>query len=211
MAKEPMSDFDHLARSAMRKLDSAGLLRWLLGEKFWSAWRWLGWEDSQPAPDPGKPGLRADTVAIFDRPKGDYPPLLAVFEFLAEARRDVLERLAGYSLHFGENVVYQSGPPRVPYQVITIVVNLKGTLDTGEWSMAPPDCGDFCLWLSAGVRNLEGREARATLTGIEAGTISRSVLIFVPLMAGAAGEDVVVWWRRLAEQEPNEEMRADFG
>ncbi len=247
MNGEGLSDFDHSARYAYRNLDSAGLLRWLLGEKFWSAWRWTGWEDSQAAPTAGERGLRADTVAIFERQAGDHGPLLVVLEFLAEARRDVLGRVVGYSMHFRDNVFYQRGPD-VPYDVIGIVVNLKGRLESGRWQQsersertldhcprrrAPPDCPETLdskendpaaattdtgaasvpglgLWLSAGVVNLEERDARTTLAAIEAGTVTRSVLAFVSLMAGANAAEVVAWWRRLAEQETDERMRGDY-
>ena len=93
-----MDPFDKAARYAGRYLDPAGVLPWMLGERFAAAWQWTRWLDTQSIPFPGEPARRADTVAECERRAHDAPPLAVVVEFMSEPRGDTLERLAEYGL-----------------------------------------------------------------------------------------------------------------
>ena len=157
-----MNEFDQAARFAARRIDPAGALRWLVGEGIWAAWRWTGWLDSQAVPYPGEPDRRMDTVATFDRPSGDAPPLAAVVEFMSHPRKEVLERLAEYTLRVRRELPAQRQHPRVEYLVIGILVNLTGEVESGQWDMRPPDVGGLGLSAAVGVRNLCRQPARGT-------------------------------------------------
>ncbi len=185
-----MNDFDQGARYSARSLDPPGFLRWLLGEATWSAWRWGGWLDTQSVPFPGEPDRRCDTVAWFERPAGDSAPMTVVVEYMSRASRLSPERLAEYALRLRRELPYQLDP-RVDYDVIGVLVNMTGRAGQGEWSMAPPDCGGLGLWTKGDVRNLCDVSARDTLAAIAAGTTSRCILAWLPLMKEADAEDVV--------------------
>ena len=206
-----MSDYDQAARYALRRVDEAGMLRWLAGETTWSAWRWTGWLDSQAVPFPGEADRRMDTVATFERVAGDAPPLAVVYEFLTRPRAEVLERIAEYMLRVHREIPAQKEHPRVEYSVIGVLVLLTGEQATGRWEMRPPGVGGLGLSVDVEVRNLSKEPARDLLVGVEAGTMARAVLSLLPLMEGAADPAVVAEWARLAAIEPNEERRASLG
>jgi hypothetical protein len=206
-----MNDYDQAARFAARRVDETGMLRWLVGERTWAAWRWTGWIDSQTVPFSGEPDRRMDTVAAFERVSGDAPPLAIVFEFLTRPRAEVLERMAEYTLRVHREIPAQKEHPRVEYSVIGILVLLTGEIATGKWSMRPPDAEGLGLSAETGVRNLSKEPAGDVLAGVANGSITRAVLSWLPLMAGADDPAVVAEWARLATQEPDEERRASIG
>ena len=59
-------------------------------------------------------------------------------------------------------------------------------------------------------RNLEGESADELLDGVESGRWSRSVLVWVPLMAGADTPAQIERWKRLAETEPDRNRRSEL-
>jgi hypothetical protein len=205
-----MSAFDQGARYAARRIDEAGALRWLVGETIWSAWRWRGWLDSQTVPFPGEPDRRCDTVAWFDRPNGDAPPLAVVVEFMSRPRQDVLERLTEYALRIRRELPLQR-EPLVRFDVVGVLVNLTGEMASGAWGMRPPDTGGLGLSDKVEVRNLSTMPARDLLAGVKAGTVPRAVLAWGPLLAGADLPEVAAEWALLAGEEPDPRRRADLG
>jgi len=56
---------------------------------------------------------------------------------------------------------------------------------------------------------LAGQQAGAVLERIGRGELRRSILIWVPLMAGASEAVVVQEWVRLAKEEPNAQRRSE--
>lgn len=205
-----MSDFDQAARYATKQLDPPGLFRWMLGPSFLDAWRWEGWLDTQAVPFPGERDRRCDTVARFERLAHDAPPLAVVIEFMSETRRVTPERVLEYGLILRRELPYQTDP-RVEYSVIGAIVNLTGSEQGEEWSERPPDCDGLGLWTRARVVNLAHRDAGEALTAVASGELGRAVLPWVPLMRGAGEAALVAEWRRLAEAEPDERKRADYG
>src|SRR5262249_27156039 len=176
----------------------------------WSAWRWRGWLDSQTIPYPGDPDRRCDTVAWFDRPKGDAPPLAVVLEFMSRPRSVALERLTEYTLCIHRDLPLERDP-LVLFDVIGILVNLTGEMASGEWAMTPPDTEGLGLNSRLGLRNLATKSAHDVLGAVQAGTVARAVLAFLPLMAGADQPKVASEWARLAGDEEDELRRADLG
>ncbi len=166
--------------------------------------------DSQAVPLPGERDRRCDTVAWFDRPNGDAPPLAVVIEFLSRPCSDVLERLSEYTLAVRRELPLQHDP-LVRYDVIGVLVNLTGEMSSGSWGMKPPDTGDLGLSDRVGLRNLSTWSAHDVLKGVRADTISRSVLALLPLLAGADDPEVAREWAELAIEEPDLRIRADLG
>jgi hypothetical protein len=222
-----MAELDQAARYAAKRLNAAGYLRELLGEKCWGLWRWRGWLDSQTIPFPGEPDRRLDTLAWFDRPDGASPPMALAVEFLARARSEVLPRLAEYCLRVHRELPFQE-EPRVPYLVIGSVVNLTGSLSRNQWLMVPMDTnevdwgdeleegiaahdpGNLGLMLNVGIRNLEKRSARRLLAHVADGSAARTLLAFLPLYAEAGQEEVAKEWAVQAGAEKDERNRADL-
>ncbi len=205
-----MNDYDKASRHAARLLDPAGFIRWLMGDLFAAAWRWVDWLDTQSIPFPGEPDRRCDTVAAFDRAAGDAPPLALVVEFMTEPRRLILERLVEYEMRVRHEIPYQRSDPAVLYTVAGVVVNLTGENMMGEWSMAPADGDGLGLWTKARVCNLNALYARAVLTDIESGRTPSCILPWVSLMRGGDAPDTVVEWKRLADTEPDLEKKRKY-
>lgn len=201
-----MNDFDKAARHGARLLDPPGFLRWVLDNLSWTEWRWTGWVDTQTVPFPGEPDLRPDTVASFERTAGDAPPLAAVIEFMSQPRWIILERLDEYAFRLRRELPYQSDP-RVAFDVIGIVVNLTGAMESGEWSMAPPDCGGLGLWSKSKPRNLSTMDAMQTLASIASGSVALCVLAWISLMRGGGEPATIEEWKRLALTEPDQDKR----
>jgi hypothetical protein len=205
-----MSDFDQGARYAARRIDEPAPLRWLVEEPIWLAWRWRGWLDTQSIPFPGERDRRFDTVAWFDRPNGDAPPLAVVLEFMSRPRTEVLERLTEYTLRVRRELPLQRDP-LVKFDVIGILVNLTGEMPSAAWGMTPLDTAGLGLQGRLGLRNLATRSAQDLLAGVRAGKVPQSVLAWLPLLAGADDPEVVKEWGRLAGAETDERLRADLG
>ena len=66
------------------------------------------------------------------------------------------------------------------------------------------------LELQAVERNLEHESAVELLDGVESGRWSRSVLVWVPLMAGADTLALIERWKRQAAAEPDRNRRSDL-
>jgi hypothetical protein len=100
----PMTtDFDKGARYAARRLDAEGFLRWLMGEKFWSAWEWKDWLDTQAVPFPGEPDRRMDTVAAFERRAHDLAGCEAAWEkALEDWNVEVRHEALGWNERMGQ-------------------------------------------------------------------------------------------------------------
>lgn len=205
-----MSDFDSAARYAARRLDPEGFLTWLFEPGFADAWKWAGWLDSQAVPFPGEPERRYDTVAGFDRKAGAEQPLAVVVEFMTTPRGEILPRLAEFTLRIHRELPYQR-QPSVHYQVIGVVVTLKGNLGPGDWAMAPKDCDGLGLYLKYKPFNLETMLAQDVLDRVAANTLFRSALAWVPLMNGGGEPATAARWKELAAMESNETRRADLG
>jgi hypothetical protein len=204
-----MTDFDQAARFAAKRLDPPGFLAWILEGFSWAAWRWTGWLDTQTVAFPGEPELRPDIVPTFERQANDAPPLAVIIEVMSEVRWIILDRLAEYAYRVRRELPYQTSPA-VSYSVIGFVVNLTGSMESGELSIAPPDCGDLGLWARMKPRNLSTMSASATLAEIDSGRLAKCVLPWVSLMSGGGEPTTIEEWKRLALTETDEEKRRAY-
>jgi hypothetical protein len=73
-----------------------------------------------------------------------------------------------------------------------------------EWSAAGQ-------WLQVAQATLSEEDAAQTLARIAAGELERWVLLWLPLLRGAAEAANVTEWKRLARQEPDSRSRSDLG
>ncbi len=204
-----MNSFDQAARYAARNLDAAGFLAWLFRSAM-VAWRWAGWVDTQNVAFPGEPDRRCDTVAHFERRRGDAAPVAAVVEFMTTPRGEVYPRLAEYALRVHREVPYHTRP-LVAYRVVTALIYLTGPVPDAEWSMAPDEFGELGLWTKSRVLTFAETDARVLFAEIERGEISRALLAWGPLLKGAEEPEVAAEWKRLVLREPNEQKRREYG
>lgn len=132
-----------------------------------------------------------------------------MLEVEARARRTIRERLLEYVCRFLRKA--RDGLSlRERYLVAGAVIVLTGRLRQAGLDMCLPG-EDAALFWRPRVVCLERQPAEKTLDRIEAGELSRGVLPWVPLMAGGGEEANVKRWVRLAEHEPNEGLRRDWG
>jgi hypothetical protein len=76
--------------------------------------------------------------------------------------------------------------------------------------MALPGSDTPALRLQVVVRTLRDEDAALTLDRIAAGQTSRSLLSWISLMREGNEPGIIEKWRLVADQEENEQLRADY-
>lgn len=199
---------DQAARYAARQLDGEGFLRWVLPEVF-DFWRWTGWTDTQSVPFPGEPDRRCDTVAEFRSRDGSVAPVAVVVEFQTRPQAGMLERLVDYCGAI-RRVLPAQVDPRVPYDVVGVVLNLTGGPQPQTLSMRPPHFAGLGSTHDCRVTAVTTLDAEALLADIAAGRTHRSILPWVGLMHGADRAEVIEVWKRLAVAESDPRRKSDY-
>lgn len=202
-----MGVFDHTARRAAKR-EPAGFLRWVL-PRLDSAWEFAGWLDTRTAPPPPESELTCDVLAEFlakDRPE---QPWVFVIEFQTEPRSDDLERILEYALRFRRER-RPTWDTRLKYLVGGVMLNLTGPPQPDSLSIAVPAMAEFGL--KGRVVRLAVREedAAATLTRVASAELSRCVLPWLPLMRGGGEAATIEEWKRLADLEPDVQVRLNY-
>ena len=177
-----MGQFDQAARYTA-KLDPPAFLRWLLpGLDAMLAFQ--GWLDARTLPFPGEPDRTCDTVAeLLDAAHLGRLWALIV-EFQSEPDPEILDRLLEYMVRLRREFRY--GPDhRTQYWTAACLLNLTGPAQADELDMALPGTDEVRLSFRPRVRTLRDDDAAATLRDIEAGTIGRCILPWIPLMRGS--------------------------
>jgi hypothetical protein len=166
-----------------------------------------GWLDTKTIPF-GAPDRRCDTVAYLERVDPPGEPWAVTIEFQTEPDPLMFGRLLEYAARVWQ--VEKPSPGRGDrFALGAVVINLTGVgrATRGyEW----PDLG-LGLGLRVVERNLARESAADTLAEIAAGTVSRSILPLIPLMAGAGGPGIIEEWKRLGLTEPNQRRRGELG
>ncbi len=202
----PENPFDKASRFAAQ-MDSAGFLGWLLRLPP-GGFAFGGWLDTRAVPFPGDRDRTGDTVARLERPTGDQPPWAVAVEFQTVPDPDMFGRLTDYL-----SMLWRHLRPDKErgsrFDVGAAVVNLTGN-GLASRRMDWPEAG-LTTELKVVERNLETESADELLAGIEAGRVSRCLLPWVPLMAGADNPALVDRWKVLAEAEPASQRKAEFG
>jgi hypothetical protein len=201
----PENYYDKASRYAAN-LDAPGFLAWLLGlppERF--AFR--GWLNTRTVPFPGDADKTNDTVAHLDNVAEHGIPWAVVVEFQTQPDPDMFGRLLGYLS--GLWLTLRPDEERGSrFHVGAAVVNLTGSGSAGRELRWP----DTRLVTHLGVveRNLETESAAELLAAIEAGTRSRCLLPWLPLMAGGCEPTFIDRWKLEAEAEADVRRRSEF-
>jgi hypothetical protein len=201
----PEHHYDKASRSAV-KMDAPGFLSWLLElppERF--AFR--GWLDARGIAFPGDPDRINDTVARLENVAEHGVPWALALEFQTQPDPDMFARLLGYLS--GLRLSFRPDEERGSrFHVGAAVVNLTGRGSAGlelRW----PETG-LVTHLGVVERNLEHESAVDLLKEIEAGTRSRCLLPWLPLMIGCDSAEFLDRWKAAAEMEPDVRRRGEF-
>lgn len=201
----PENPFDKAARFAASQLDAPAFLAWVLGvpaERLGFA----GWLDTRGVPFPHAPDRTGDTVARLDPPDGGIPWAVAI-EFQIDPDALMFGRLLGYLADLWMRVKPDSERGS-RFEVGAAVLNLTGA-GAATREMRLPGT-HIVTHLGVEERNLARERADDTVGRIEAGTLGRCVLPWLPLMAGGEQETIIERWKRLAEQEPSARRRSEY-
>jgi hypothetical protein len=202
-----MGQFDQAARYTA-KLDPSAFLRWLLGLNAPLAFQ--GWLDTRTLPFPGEPDRTCDTVAeLLD---ATHPGRLwaLVVEIQSEPDAEILDRLLEYMIRLRREV--RHGPDRrVQYDTAAALLNLTGPPPRDVQDMVLPCQAEVRLRFRPLVRTLRDDDATAALRGIDAGSVGRSILPWIPLMHGGGDLSTMEEWKRLAGLEPESRLRSVYG
>jgi hypothetical protein len=202
-----VSVFDTNARRAA-KADAAGFFRWVMPglDPSLSFARWL---DPRTVPAPREAELTSDTLAEFLNPARPEGPWIFVTEFMTEPTGDDLERVLEYMTRFRRERRPESDP-RLKYNVGGVILNLTGPPQPDTLAMPVPGLTGIGTQFRATRRAMREEDAGATFTGIASGQTARSVLAWVPLMRGCGEASIIEEWKRLADREPNQELRLKY-
>lgn len=182
-----------------------GFLRWLLDEP---GLTFHGWLDTRSLPFPGETDRVCDTVACLSVPAAS-PRLWAVpVEFQTRPDRTMFGRLLEYLGRLWRERRPEFGKQR--YRIGAALVNLTGQRNTASRRMRLGQSRVRTL-LSVAERTLPQEDASSILDGIQAGTWTRCLLPWVPLMRGGGEAAIITRWVALAQAEPDRHLRADYG
>jgi hypothetical protein len=202
-----MNDFDKAARYTA-KLNPPGFFAWLV-PGIEQVLLFHGWLDARTVPFPGEPDRICDTVAGFDTVSGPESSWAIVVEFQSEPEPDMLERLHEYVARWRREK--RPGPNRQGrFQVAAALLNLTGPIQPDTLEMLLPVPKDWGLRLKIVLRTLREESAADTLAGIARNQVARCILPWIPLMHGGAEPAIIDEWKRLAETEPSNRLRADY-
>jgi hypothetical protein len=202
-----MGVYDHTARRAAKR-EPVGFFRWLL-PRLDPAFEFAGWLDTRTAPMPPEFELTCDVLAEFrarDRPE---EPWVLVIEFQTEPRSDDLERALEYALRFRRERRPKSDE-QLKYLVGGVLLNLTGPPQADALSMPLPGLTEFGL--AGRVVRLAVREedAAVTLARVASAELNPCVLPWVALMRSCGEPAIIEEWKRLADLEPNVQVRLDY-
>jgi hypothetical protein len=194
-----MNEYDKAGRYLIKR-DPPGFFRWLLRRADVSFRAWI---DARRHALPDQGDLTNDLVAAF-RVGAGFEALCV--ELQAESAGGSAARLLlGY-------VPRLLTEPAAPGSLALAaaggaVVNLTGPEQPAGVEQRPtlaPRC-----WLAGGIeqRTLRTEDAAATLDAVAAGTISRWLLAWLPLMRGGAEPGIIERWKTEAGKEPGERDR----
>lgn len=198
--------YDKASRYAA-KLDAPGFFAWLL-DLAPARFTFRDWLDTRGVPFPGGSDLINDTVARLDNAAEHGVPWAIAVEFQTQPDADMFGRLLGYLsglwLHLRPDDERGSR-----FHVGAAVVNLTGS-GAASRALVWPGTG-LTTQLGVVERNLDSESAESLLAEIEAGTRSRCLLPWLPLMAGGCDPALIDRWKLAADGEPDSYRRSKFG
>jgi hypothetical protein len=188
-----MNEYDKAGRYLIKR-DPLGFFRWLLRRVA----AFHAWIDTRRHTLPDQGDLTNDLVAAFR--VGEEFEALCV-ELQAESEGGSASRLLlGY-------VPRLLTEPAAPGSLVLkaaggIVVNLTGPEQTAGVEHRPTIAPNCSLTGTIGQRTLRAEDAAATLSEITAGTISRWLLAWLPLMQRGADPVIIEGWKQEALRTP---------
>ena len=99
----------------------------------------------------------------------------------------------------------------MPYDVVGAIVYLTGPPQPATWAMSPDDFAGLGMTITARVPCFREVSALTLFEAMAAGTTSRGLLAWVPLMADSDTPEAVVRWVEVALAEPDDRVRRDVG
>jgi hypothetical protein len=200
--------YDQAGRYAIKCRPSA-FFTWR-APALWAAWKFVRWQDTRTLPFPGAPDRVCDTVAEFEQATTPRRRCLVDVEVQARPDPDMLERLGEYALILRRE--RRHGPAEAgKFVVLGLLVNLTGAEQSNRLDMSVPGWGDAAHRLQVAQAKLSGESADTTLAQIDTAQLETWVLVWLPLLQGAAEAVNIAKWKRLAAQEPDSRSRSDFG
>lgn len=179
---------------------------------------WQRWIDTRSTPEADEGQTTADLLAELDETTQAVPPWAFLTEVETEPDSEMFGRLLK---ELGDAWLTQrpqdegAAVRHARFQVAAAVVNLTGTRQstpaTQDYRLPLPEPQPLGLGLWVRERYLAEESAEQALRAIEAGELQRMVLPLVVLMQGAGDPDIVSWWVRLANAEPDRRLRARWG
>lgn len=203
----PENPFDKACRYALVKLDTVGLMAWLLRVAR-PAFSFQRWVNTRNIPFPGEKDRICDTVAHLNDETRHGIPWAVPFEFQIAPDPEIL----GRGMIYLGNIWLEQRPDELAgsrFHVGMVVVNLTGVGEASR-EMNWPEVG---LRTQLGIveRNLQTYDAEAALDQVERGEATLSVLSFIPLFQNGEDPGIIQKWKELALREPNDRRRSDYG
>jgi hypothetical protein len=199
--------FDVTARGTAKR-EPVGFFRWVL-PRLDPALSFVGWLDARTAPQPPETELTCDALAEFATAGRPEEPWIFVTEFQLEPKENDLERTLEYMLRFRRER-RPTSDPRLKYQVGGVLLHLTGPAQPDLLAMPLPGMTEFGLGGRVVRMALREEDAAATLTRVASGKLSRCVLPWVSLMRGGGGPAVIEEWKRVADLEPDHQVRLQY-
>jgi hypothetical protein len=132
-------------------------------------------------------------------------PVALVTEFQTEPAGDMLDRLNEYIARLRREL--RAGG----FRVLGALVNLTGPTQPDTLEMVLPGRPEVGLRLRVVQKTLREEDSAATLAAVAAGRWGRCLLPWIPLMGGGGESSVPAEWKQLAEAEPDDRLRAEYG
>ncbi len=193
-----MGPFDQTARQ-IAKSNGRGFTAWVLRHgNPPPPLPFARWDDTRRTSWPGGPERTDDLVAILQSPDGAERTWLIV-EVKAEPERNALIQVGVYELLLAGEVG-EGG------QVGSVLLNLTGEGSKDGLHLGVPGLGKGHD-VGPLVVNLAEDNAAGTLREIAEGKLELCVLPWLPLLEGGGGPGLIEEWKRIAETEPDVELR----
>lgn len=201
-----LNPFDQASRY-LAKLDPTGFVAWVLTVAP-PQFRFVRWLDTRQIPFPGEPDRICDTVAHLENLATGGEPWAVPIEFCIESD----SRMFGRLMVYGGSIWLEVRPADNRgdrFSIGAVVINLTGKGNASR-NMNWDEAGLRTVFQIV-ERNLATESAPHTLANIAAGTTSRIILPFVPLMQEGGESAIVQEWLRLAVAESDAYRRGDYG
>lgn len=198
-----MNDFDQAAR-LVAELEPQALVGRLLADTGLSL-SFERWFPTQTNPRLRSPEREADNVAVLADPANTARPWLLVMEFPDRPEPGKIEVLLEEAAIFRSRALWEDGQR---YLVLPALLHLTGRADPAQIDMRTPRGHGLLhrplLW------DIEGDNAAEVLERVASGTLSWSMLFWVPLMNRGGEDKIISRWREVVLATVEDQRRRDL-